>query len=147
MKGTVAQQVEGLSEAVESLPGGEPAAEQLRDDAAFLRTAHPAGVGAIAKPMLPLVVAVGAALLLERLPGGGASRAPAERFRAGGAWVGYRIARRAWTVGRDSAAVRRKQRLWRVLQASTAAGFSLLARRAADGAWEALTGHESPRRS
>jgi hypothetical protein len=50
-------------------------------------------------------------------------------------------------VGRDSRTVRPKQRLWRSLQASTAAGFSLLARRAADGGWEALTGHGSPRQT
>jgi hypothetical protein len=147
VKGTVARQVEGLSDTVESLPGGEQAAEDLREDAAFIRTVRPAGAGAAVKPLLPFLIAVGAALVLERLPRAGAARAPAERVRAGSARVGQRIARGAWTVGRDSHAVRRKQRLWSVLQASTAAGFSLLARRAADGAWEALTGHDSPRQT
>jgi hypothetical protein len=67
--------------------------------------------------------------------------------RAGSARVGQRIRERAWTIGPDSRAVRRKQRLWSLLRASTAAGFTLLARRAADGAWEALTGHDSPRQT
>jgi hypothetical protein len=147
MKGTVAHQVEDLSETVESLPGGEPAADRLREDAEFVRTVRPAGARAVVKPLLPLLLAVGVAVLVERLPRAGAARAPRERLRAGGSRLGRRIAERAWTLGRDNRAARRKQRLWSLLQASTAAGFSLLARRAADGAWEALTGHESPRRS
>jgi hypothetical protein len=147
MKETVAQQVEGLSETVESLPGAEPAAEGLREDAAFIRGVRPAGAHAAVKPLLPFVIAVATALLLEHLPRSGAARSPAERLRAEGARVGRRITERAWTVGRDTRSVRRKQRLWSLLQASTAAGFSLLARHAADGAWEALTGHQSPQRT
>jgi hypothetical protein len=147
MKETVAQQVEGLSETVESLPGAEQAAEGLREDAAFIRAVRPAGARTAVKPLLPFLITVGMALLLERLPRSGAASSPAERLRAEGARVGHRIAERAWTVGRDTRSVRRKQRLWNLLQASTAAGFTLLARRAADGAWEALTGHESPQRT
>lgn len=125
---------------------GAKAAEPLREDAEFVRTLHPAGPGVAVKPLLPFALAVGGAFLLHRLRGEDIARGPADRLRAAVARAGDELAERAWTVGRDARSEARKRRAWSALQGAVGAAFTLLARRAAAGVFEALTGGVPPRR-
>lgn len=147
MSGRVADRLDHLAGAAEERGTvGKKVAEPLHEDATFVRAARPAGPRAALTPLLPFALAVGAAFVLDRLRGVGTARKPADRLRSGLATVGKEIAERAWTLGRDTRAEARKQRAWRMLQAGVGAGFTLLARRAAAGAWEGLTGRDAPGR-
>ncbi len=147
MSGAVA---DGLDRAADAAAGrggtAGKAAESLREDATFVRTLRPAGPAALLKPLLPFALAVAAAFLLDRVRGE-AARSPADRVRLGVARIGGELAERAWTVGRDARAEARKERAWKALEAASGAAFTLLARRAAAGAWEALAGADPPGRS
>ncbi|HET7567481.1 MAG TPA: hypothetical protein VFJ91_05780 [Gaiellaceae bacterium] len=147
MSDTVADRLDRLADEAATHGGlGEKAAEPLHEDATFVRTLHPAGPRVAVKPLLPFAAAVGAAFLLQRLRGEDAARGPADRVRAVVARAGEELAERAWTVGRDARAEARKRRAWNALQGATGAVFTLLARRAATGVYEALTGGDPPRR-
>ena len=67
-------------------------------------------------------------------------------IRTGIARVGEEIAEKAWTVGRDEKAERRKRIAWGVLQGAVGAVFTLGARRAGAKAWGVLTGEQPPAR-
>jgi hypothetical protein len=82
------------------------------------------------------------AFALDRLRGEGEARTGVDRIRYGVARAGEELREKAWTLGRDRRAEARKQRAWKALQTAAAAGFSLLARRAAAGVYEALTGEQ-----
>jgi uncharacterized membrane-anchored protein len=64
--------------------------------------------------------------------------------RRGVARVGQEIQQKAWTVGRDRKAERRKQLLYTGLTAALGAGATMLARRFASKAYRVLTGEEPP---
>lgn len=147
MSETVADRLDRLAdEAARSGAVGEKAAEPLHEDATFVRTLRPAGLRAAIAPALPFLASVGGAFLLDRLRGRDTARGPGDRVRTAVARAGDELAERAWTVGRDARAEARKQRAWTVLEAAVGAAFTLLARRAAAGAYEALTGGDPPRR-
>lgn len=65
-------------------------------------------------------------------------------IRAGIAHVGEEIAEKAWTVGRDKKAERKKRIAWGVLQGAIGAVLTLGARRAGAKAWGVLTGEQPP---
>jgi hypothetical protein len=65
-------------------------------------------------------------------------------IRSGIARVGEEIAEKAWTVGRDEKAERRKRLAWGVVQGSIGAVFTLAARRLGAKAWGVLTGEQPP---
>lgn len=67
-------------------------------------------------------------------------------IRSGIARVGEEIAEKAWTVGRDDKAERKKRIVWGVVQGSIGAVFTLAARRAGAKAWGVLTGEQPPTR-
>jgi hypothetical protein len=67
-------------------------------------------------------------------------------IRSGIARVGEEIAEKAWTVGRDDKAERKKRIVWGVVQGSIGAVFTLAARRAGAKAWGVLTGEQPPAR-
>ncbi len=67
-------------------------------------------------------------------------------IRTGIARVGEEIAEKAWTVGRDEKAERKKRIAWGVLQGAVGAVFTLGARRAGAKAWGVLTGEQPPAR-
>jgi len=118
---------------------------EAHEERSWLRTAEPQGFRQIVVPLLPFAGAVVAALLLHRL-GGEIEPSLEDRARLAIARAGDEISERAWKLGRDERAERRKQRAWSLLQGGVGAGFTLLARRAAAGAWEGLTGRDAPRR-
>jgi hypothetical protein len=66
------------------------------------------------------------------------------RVRAAIARVGEGIVEKAWTVGRDTKAERKKRLLWGALQGVVGAAFTLVARRAGAKAWGVLTGEQPP---
>jgi hypothetical protein len=66
------------------------------------------------------------------------------RVRAAIARVGEGISEKAWTIGRDPRTERRKRLLWGALQGTTAAVFTLAARRIVAKAWGVLTGEQPP---
>ena len=65
-------------------------------------------------------------------------------IRSGIARVGEEIAEKAWTVGRDQKAERKKRLAWGVLQGAIGAVFTLGARRIGAKAWGVLTGEQPP---
>jgi uncharacterized membrane-anchored protein len=67
-----------------------------------------------------------------------------EPVRRGIARVGQGLQEKAWTLGRDKRAERRKQFLYTGLAAALAAGATMLARRLASKAYRILTGEEPP---
>jgi hypothetical protein len=67
-----------------------------------------------------------------------------QAIRSGIARVGEELAEKAWTVGRDTRAERKKRLAWGVLQGAVAAVFTLAARRAGAKAWGVLTGERPP---
>jgi hypothetical protein len=67
-------------------------------------------------------------------------------IRTGIARLGEEIAEKAWTVGRDEKAERKKRLVWGVVQGSIGAVFTLVARRLGAKAWGVLTGEQPPAR-
>ena len=67
-------------------------------------------------------------------------------IRNGIARVGEEIAEKAWTVGRDEKAERKKRIAWGIVQGSIGAVFTLVARRVGTKAWGVLTGEQPPSR-
>jgi hypothetical protein len=67
-----------------------------------------------------------------------------QKVRSAIARVGEGIAEKAWTVGRDPRAERRKRLLWGLLQGAVGAAFTLAARRLGAKAWGVLTGERPP---
>jgi hypothetical protein len=65
-------------------------------------------------------------------------------IRAGIAHVGEEIAEKAWTVGRDKQAERKKRIAWGIVQGTIGAVFTLGARRLGAKAWGVLTGERPP---
>jgi hypothetical protein len=70
-----------------------------------------------------------------------------QKLRAGIARVGEELVEKAWTVGRDAKAERRKRLAWGIVQSATAAVFTLAARRLGAKAWGILTGEQPPAKS
>jgi hypothetical protein len=58
--------------------------------------------------------------------------------------LGEGIQEKAWTVGRDKRAERKKRLAWMGLSAGLGAVATLLARRLASNAWRVVTGEEPP---
>jgi hypothetical protein len=69
-----------------------------------------------------------------------------DAIRSGIARIGDGIAEKAWTVGRDEKAERKKRIAWGVVQGSIGAVFTLVARRLGAKAWGVLTGEQPPGR-
>jgi hypothetical protein len=67
-------------------------------------------------------------------------------IRSGIARVGEEIAEKAWTVGRDEKAERKKRIVWGIVQGSIGAVFTLAARRLGAKTWGVLTGEQPPTR-
>ena len=67
-----------------------------------------------------------------------------DAIRSGIARIGDGIAEKAWTVGRDEKAERKKRIAWGVVQGSIGAVFTLVARRLGAKAWGVLTGEQPP---
>ncbi len=67
-----------------------------------------------------------------------------ERVRSAIAQVGEGISEKAWSVGRDKKAERKKRLAWGALQGGIAAVFTLAARRLVAKAWGVLTGEQPP---
>jgi hypothetical protein len=67
-----------------------------------------------------------------------------QKVRAAIARVGDGISEKAWTLGRDKKAERRKRLLWGLLQGAVGAAFTLAARRLGARAWGVLTGEQPP---
>ena len=67
-----------------------------------------------------------------------------DRVRSGIARVGEGIAEKAWTVGRDRKAEKRKRIAWGILQGAVGAAFTIVARRAGAKTWGVLTGEQPP---
>ena len=67
-----------------------------------------------------------------------------EKVRAGIARFGEEIVEKAWTVGRDAKAERRKRLLWGAVQGATGAVFTIPARRMGAKVWGILTGEQPP---
>jgi hypothetical protein len=130
-----------MTEAVADRVQGE-----ARDGAAWARSVEPQRPAEILKPLLPFAAAVALALLLHRYRGA-AEVGTEDRIRLAVARLGDELAERAWKLGRDPKAERRKRRAWSLLQSAVGAGFTVLARRAASGVWEGATGDASPRSS
>lgn len=69
-----------------------------------------------------------------------------QAIRSGIARLGEEISEKAWTVGRDPKAERKKRLAWGVLQGAIGAVFTLGARRVGAKAWGVLTGEQPPAR-
>jgi hypothetical protein len=67
-----------------------------------------------------------------------------ERVRAAIARAGEELTEKAWTVGRDAKAEKRKRLAWGVVQGVVGAVFTLGARRVGAKAWGVLTGEQPP---
>ena len=67
-----------------------------------------------------------------------------QKVRTAIARVGDGISEKAWTLGRDKRAERRKRLLWGLLQGAVGAAFTLAARRVGARAWGVLTGEQPP---
>ena len=67
-----------------------------------------------------------------------------EKVRTAIARVGEGISEKAWTLGRDKKAERRKRLLWGLVQGTVGAAFTLAARRVGAKAWGLLTGERPP---
>jgi hypothetical protein len=69
-----------------------------------------------------------------------------ERVRAAAARVGAEIQEKAWTVGRDPAAEKRKRLAWGLVQGTLGAVATVAARRVGAKVWGVLTGETPPAR-
>jgi hypothetical protein len=67
-----------------------------------------------------------------------------EKVRTAIARVGEEIAEKAWTVGRDKKAERRKRLAWGALQGALGAAATMGARRLVAKLWGILTGERPP---
>ncbi|HZR96054.1 MAG TPA: hypothetical protein VFA56_10185 [Gaiellaceae bacterium] len=67
-----------------------------------------------------------------------------DRVRSAIARVGEEISEKAWTVGRDPKAEKRKRLAWGILQGALGAGATIVARRVGSRAWGILTGEQPP---
>ncbi|MES1247394.1 MAG: hypothetical protein ABUS54_06955 [Actinomycetota bacterium] len=67
-----------------------------------------------------------------------------EKVRGAIARAGEEISEKAWTVGRDKKAERRKRIAWGLVQGGVAAVFTLVARRTGAKVWGVLTGEAPP---
>ena len=67
-----------------------------------------------------------------------------EKVRSAVARVGEELSEKAWTVGRDPKAVRKKRIAWGLLQAGFGALATLGARRVGVKLWAILTGEGAP---
>lgn len=67
-----------------------------------------------------------------------------DKVRSAIARVGEELAEKAWTVGRDPKAERKKRLAWGALQGALGAAATLGARRLGAKAWGILTGETPP---
>jgi hypothetical protein len=67
-----------------------------------------------------------------------------QKVRSAIARVGDGISEKAWSVGRDAKAERRKRLAWGALQGAIGAAFTIAARRIGAKAWGVLTGERPP---
>jgi len=67
-----------------------------------------------------------------------------EKVRSAIARVGEELSQRAWTVGRDAKAEKRKRVAWGVLQGALGAIATIGARRVVSRVWGVLTGEQPP---
>jgi hypothetical protein len=67
-----------------------------------------------------------------------------DRVRAVIARAGEELTEKAWTLGRDAKAEKRKRLAWGVVQGVIGAAFTLGARRVGAKAWGVLTGELPP---
>jgi hypothetical protein len=67
-----------------------------------------------------------------------------DRVRSAIARAGEELSEKAWTVGRDAKAEKRKRMAWGVVQGAIGAVFTLAARRVGAKAWGILTGERPP---
>lgn len=67
-----------------------------------------------------------------------------EKVRSAIARVGEEISEKAWTVGRDRKAERRKRIAWGILQGALGAAATIGGRRLGSRAWGVLTGEQPP---
>jgi hypothetical protein len=67
-----------------------------------------------------------------------------DRVRSAIARAGEEIAEKAWTLGRDAKAEKRKRMAWGLVQGVVGAVFTLGARRVGAKAWGVLTGEQPP---
>jgi hypothetical protein len=69
-----------------------------------------------------------------------------DKVRSAIARAGEELTEKAWTVGRDAKAEKRKRLAWGIVQGAVGAVFTLAARRAGAKAWGILTGEQPPTR-
>jgi hypothetical protein len=67
-----------------------------------------------------------------------------DRVRSAVARAGEELTEKAWTLGRDAKAEKRKRLAWGLVQGVVGAVFTLGARRAGAKAWGVLTGERPP---
>ena len=67
-----------------------------------------------------------------------------DRVRSAIARAGEELSEKAWTIGRDAKAAKRKRLAWGVVQGVIGAVFTLAARRVGAKAWGILTGERPP---
>ena len=67
-----------------------------------------------------------------------------DRVRSAIARAGEELSEKAWTIGRDRKAEKRKRMVWGIVQGAIGAVFTLGARRAGAKAWGVLTGERPP---
>jgi hypothetical protein len=67
-----------------------------------------------------------------------------DRVRSAVARVGEGLSQKAWTVGRDPKAERKKRLVWGVLQGALGAAATIGARRIGGKLWGVLTGERPP---
>jgi hypothetical protein len=70
-----------------------------------------------------------------------------DRVRSAIARAGEELTEKAWTIGRDKKAERRKRIAWGVVQGGVAAVFTLVARRVGAKVWGVLTGETPPKKA
>jgi hypothetical protein len=69
-----------------------------------------------------------------------------DKVRSAIARVGDGLSEKAWTLGRDAKAEKRKRIAWGVLQGALGAIATIGARRAVSRVWGVLTGEQPPAR-
>jgi hypothetical protein len=69
-----------------------------------------------------------------------------DRVRSAIARAGEELTEKAWTLGRDAKAEKRKRLAWGLVQGVVGAVFTLGARRVGAKAWGILTGERPPTR-
>jgi hypothetical protein len=67
-----------------------------------------------------------------------------EKMRSAVARVGEGLSEKAWTVGRDPAAERKKRVAWGILQGALGAAATIGGRRLGSRIWGILTGERPP---